>query len=382
VLIGGGVSDVYEGGGAGVKPASRAPRESDLERLPDGAPMFPGAPTVARIMAEAEQSVPLPEGAPRSIGPASPGARLVPLPEEQEPAGAGGPVDPEQLVQRVQELTEAMDGIEDSRARTVAEELTAAIIDLYGSGLERIVEILAAAGDPGEQIKQSLMDDGVVASLLLIHDLYPVELEDRVREALDTVRPYMESHGGGVELLDIADGVARLKLSGSCDGCPASQATLELAIKQALDEHAPDLAGFEAVQEQPAPAGVFELPIVGGGAVAPSRPAPPAAWTVLEGLQPPPEGTLIGIAVADQDLVLANVDGTLLAYANRCPQCGEHVHDGQLSEGVLACPGCARGYFLPRAGRSLDGEGLQLPPVPLLHQPGVDGIRVKVALSG
>ena len=47
-------------------------------------------------------------------------------------------------------------------------------------------------------------DDGVVASLLLMHGLYPVPLEDRVREALDSVRPYMESHGGDVELLGIA----------------------------------------------------------------------------------------------------------------------------------------------------------------------------------
>ena len=64
-------------------------------------------------------------------------------------------------------------------------------------------------------------------------------------EALEGVRPYMESHGGNVDLLGLEDGVARLKLEGSCDGCPASASTLELAIKQALDEAAPDLAGLE-----------------------------------------------------------------------------------------------------------------------------------------
>ena len=55
----------------------------------------------------------------------------------------------------------------------------------------------------------------------------------------------MESHGGNVELISLEDGVARLRLEGSCDGCPASSSTLELAIKTALEEAAPDLLGIE-----------------------------------------------------------------------------------------------------------------------------------------
>ena len=66
-----------------------------------------------------------------------------------------------------------------------------------------------------------------------------------MQEALDSVRPYMESHGGNVELLGIEDGVARLRLEGSCDGCPASASTMELAIEQALQEAAPDLEGID-----------------------------------------------------------------------------------------------------------------------------------------
>ena len=70
-------------------------------------------------------------------------------------------------------------------------------------------------------------------------------LEERVEAALVSVRPYMESHGGGVELVRLEDGVAHLRLRGSCDGCPASASTLELAIREALDEAAPDLDGIE-----------------------------------------------------------------------------------------------------------------------------------------
>ena len=69
--------------------------------------------------------------------------------------------------------------------------------------------------------------------------------DQRVQDALDSVRPYMDSHGGDVELLSLDEGVARIRLRGSCSDCSASSVTLELAIKQALDEAAPDLEGLE-----------------------------------------------------------------------------------------------------------------------------------------
>ena len=89
-----------------------------------------------------------------------------------------------------------------------------------------------------------MANDGLVAGLLMIHDLYPVPIEERVVQALDTVRPYMESHGGNVELLGIEDGIAKLRLEGSCKSCRASSSTLELAVRQALEEAAPTSRGW------------------------------------------------------------------------------------------------------------------------------------------
>src|SRR6201999_2542371 len=148
-----------------------------------------------------------------------------------------------------------------------------AVVQMYGAGLERIVEILVQTlgpGDPdGRRIADALSDDDLVSTLLLIHDLHPVPLEDRVRAALDSVRPYMESHGGNVELLSLQDGIATIHLRGSCSDCSASAVTLELAIKQALEEAAPDLEGLEvlgvAAQTGPQPGG---LPMVSGSAAS------------------------------------------------------------------------------------------------------------------
>lgn len=153
--------------------------------------------------------------------------------------------DPEQLFARVQELTDRLESAADPVVAALADDLVSAVVQLYGAGLERIVAAVAAAGPAGEGIAVALAQDDVVASLLLIHDLHPVPVEQRVAQALEQVRPYMESHGGDVELLGIEDGIARLRLSGTCKSCAASSATLELAVRQALEEAAPDLEGMD-----------------------------------------------------------------------------------------------------------------------------------------
>ena len=210
----------------------------------------------------------------------------------------------DQLIERVQTLTAQLEEHPDLHARAVADELVAAIIQLYGEGLERIF----AALDDG--IRDRLADDGVVASLMLIHGLYPIDLETRVKEALESVRPYMESHGGDVELLAIEDGVARMRLVGHCESCPASESTLELAIKKALEETAPDLEGLE-VEGVTRPE--FELPVIQSNGA-------PHAWTDLEG-DPPAVGGTAPMTVGGAEVLVANVGGTLLAYRNACGWC-------------------------------------------------------------
>jgi Fe-S cluster biogenesis protein NfuA/nitrite reductase/ring-hydroxylating ferredoxin subunit len=313
------------------------------------------------------------------------------------PEGAPGEVD--ELISRVQRLTEEVERIEDPRARRTAEELLAAVLELHGEGLARIGRALDEAGEAGVAVKGEMLEDGVISSLLLIHDLYPVGLEERVREALDGVRPYMESHGGDVDLLGLEDGVARIRLQGSCDGCPASASTLELAIKQALEETAPDLIGLEVegmTEAEPMPGENISgtpLPVInvspngeggngangaanGAAAEVGTEPRTRSRWLQPAGLRRPADGE---VSVADADgmrIVVANVSGSLLAFRDACPSCESEMSSGQLKGGVLACPACERRYYLPRAGRSMDAEKLLLEPVPLLDQGGVVTVAV------
>jgi Fe-S cluster biogenesis protein NfuA/nitrite reductase/ring-hydroxylating ferredoxin subunit len=299
-------------------------------------------------------------------------------PPQDSPGDQPRGSDPEALVQRVQELTVGLGEIANSGDRLRAEELVSAVIELYGEGLERIFGALEEAGDGAAAIRNRLAEDGVVASLMLIHGLFPVDLRTRVSEALDSVRPYMESHGGDVELIALDQGVARIRLEGSCEGCPASASTLELAIKQALDEAAPDLEGLvvEGAIASPSPIGeaATELPMV---QVAPGRAAAQPAWFQLDELEGVGEGELAEAEIEGVRLIVARIEGSLLAYRDACPGCKGSLLGGELTEGVLACPSCERRYYLPRAGRVLGGERLQLEPVPLLQSAG----GVKVALA-
>ena len=179
---------------------------------------------------------------------------------------------PEELVERVQDLLGSLDEIADPVAQARVQELVGTVLELYGAGLERILGVIADAGEGAIHIRNALLDDGVVASLLLIHGLYPVPLEERITEAVESVRPFLASHGGGVEILSVEDGVARLRLQGSCNGCPASASTLEHALKEAIEEAAPDLlslevegaVGLDAQDESSELA--FALPMVQAGA--------------------------------------------------------------------------------------------------------------------
>lgn len=298
----------------------------------------------------------------------------------------------DELLLRVQELQARLDAVEDPATREVAEELTSAVVQMYGAGLERIVGSLQQAGEEGKRLAVALAEDPLVVALLLIHDLHPVPLEARVRGALEQVRPYMESHGGNVELLSVQDGVARISLRGSCSDCAASAVTLELAIKQAIEEAAPDLEELQVEGVAPATTAGPALPVMGDSSTFEPTPggielpmvmspatAPPAvpSWFEVDHLDLVPVGQMVGAEVGGAELVVANVDGTLLAYTNTCADCGGPLDGGELQAGALACPRCARTFFLPRAGRSMDDERLQLEPVPLLREQG----HVKVALT-
>src|SRR6185312_16620838 len=162
-------------------------------------------------------------------------------------------------VARVDALLQDLESAIGAVPVDTAIELAQALLDLYGEGLARIVGHIADRDHDGE-LARALASDELVSHLLLLHGLHPVPLDTRVRGALAEVRPYLESHGGDVDLLGIDDGVVRLAMRGSCDGCASATMTLKLAIEDAIQKAAPDVEAVVAEGAvEPAPAPLLQI---------------------------------------------------------------------------------------------------------------------------
>ena len=280
----------------------------------------------------------------------------------------------QERVARMETLLEEIETLPDRNARSKAAEVVGVLLDLYGEGLARMMEVVAE-GEERERTFDAFAEDELVSHLLLLHGLHPLDLKTRVIMALEEVRPYLQSHGGNVELLGVKEGVARLRMQGSCSGCPSSTVTLRLAIEEAIQKTAPDLEGIEAegVAEEPKPAPT----IVAGPTLRKKEKKRPqedgASWTVVGGLPQLSSGRMLVKEVSDEPVLFLKLGDDFYAYRRLCPGCGESLEGGGLDEAVLTCSGCSRRYDVRRAGRCLDDPQLHLEPIPLL----VDEVAVE-----
>jgi Fe-S cluster biogenesis protein NfuA len=152
-------------------------------------------------------------------------------------------------IRRIETLLHEVEKFKDPDARRRTQEIVQALMDLHGSALEKILDKIASGGEDGLKLINSLAQDPIIESVMLLYGLHPLDLDARVGQALEKVRPYLHSHGGNVELLGIVDGVVRLRLQGSCHGCPSSAQTLKQTIEEAINERAPDATAIEVEGE-------------------------------------------------------------------------------------------------------------------------------------
>src|SRR5215472_3582138 len=241
--------------------------------------------------------------------------------------------------ERVEELLASLRS-QGGAAADTAEELVRLLVGLYGDGLSHIVASLQAGGQ---------------------------------------VRPYLGSHAGGVQYLGVRDGVARLRLEGTCHGCPSSTVTVRLAIEGAVQDAAPEVTEVvvEGMTAPPEPKllQIGPRPAPGPGA------GPPAAaggeWVPLPDVGPPSSRPVTASA-GDVAVLVCSVRGTLYAYRDECASCGSPMGEGTLHREVLTCP-CGARYDVCRAGAGLDGLAAHLDPLPLLADS--QGVRVAVPLA-
>lgn len=300
--------------------------------------------------------------------------------------------DPQQTSERVEQLLAEIQSAGDPRVRERAEELVRALMQLYGAGLAKIIE-LAGTGPPGKAgALDVLLSDELITSLLVMHDLHPVDVQDRVQRALDTVRPYLGSHSGGVEFLGIGDdGVVHLRLQGNCEGCPSSTATVKMAIERAIGEAAPEVTGLDVegmTETAPDEVPTVEpnlIPVESllhgpNGAVgahgAGTEPVGTPEWARVEEVSALEAGQARCLQVDGVRVLACRADGELYAYRDTCAACDSSLEGASLSGTELSCPSCGTTFDVRLAGRETGGGDRHLEPLPLLAEQG--DVRIAV----
>jgi Fe-S cluster biogenesis protein NfuA/nitrite reductase/ring-hydroxylating ferredoxin subunit len=253
-------------------------------------------------------------------------------------------------------------------ARERAEQLVREVTDLYGAALMRMMQT-ALAAEPG--IADRFAADDLIASLLLVHGMHPYDVERRVSDALDSVRPYLGSHGGDVSLLGVSDGVVRLQFQGSCKSCPSSSVTLELAVEDAVRAAAPEIESIEVVAAEN----------VSTSSVIPAESLMRRVHTNGHQWQPVPElaeladGEVGGFRVGGVTALVCRIGGDVYAYRDRCPSCLGTLAGARLRGAVLQCPACGAGFDAVHAGAGVGGD-THLEPLPILVRDGVLSMAV------
>ncbi|MBW0011922.1 NifU family protein [Mycobacterium sp.] len=260
-----------------------------------------------------------------------------------------------------------------------AQQLVQEVVGLYGAALERVMAQLADEPALGDR----LAADDLVASLLLVHGLHPHDVRRRVSDALDRVRPYLGSHGGDVDLLEITDGaegaVLRLAFRGSCKSCPSSAVTLELAVEDAVRAAAPEVSSIEVVtgEATKTPSVIPTESLMAHVRSSDSNGHSGAAWQPVPEVGDMEPGDVVGLLIGAVTLLVCRVGDDVFAYRDHCPVCDDSLRGAQLHDTLLRCPRCRVDFDVVHAGAGRDvPDGAHLEPLPLLIRDGVPSVAL------
>jgi Fe-S cluster biogenesis protein NfuA len=159
-------------------------------------------------------------------------------------------------VQKIGELVHDLESIADPAARAAAKELVQLLMDLHGTALERIMEIVFESADGGSKMIDELGQDQLVSSLLVLYGLHPDDLQTRVERKLQQIRSTLHKMGAEAKLVSVISGEVRLHVSLEGHTCGSTKSTVQGTMEEAMYEAAPDLTSLVVEGlEEPAASG-------------------------------------------------------------------------------------------------------------------------------
>jgi Fe-S cluster biogenesis protein NfuA len=171
-------------------------------------------------------------------------------------------------IQRIGGLVQEIEAIADPAVRAATKGLVQSLMDLHGAALEKALDIVASAGEPGMGIIERLGRDALVSSVLILYGLHPEDIETRVMKAVDRVRPQLRKQGCEVEVLGMSGGAIRLRVEAGSHTCGSTAKTAQATLEGAIYDAAPDLTSLviEGLEEKPASGFVALDKLLGGSA--------------------------------------------------------------------------------------------------------------------
>lgn len=142
---------------------------------------------------------------------------------------------------RVETLLERFNAFPSTTGvRADAEELVRVVSGLYGECLDRIAQALRAAfgKEEADALLERCCNDSLVASLLITHGLHPVPLQERVRRAVESVRPYLQSHDAEADIVHVDEDLVEVRMTGTADVIPKIESAIREAAPEVLDVRA------------------------------------------------------------------------------------------------------------------------------------------------
>ena len=157
-------------------------------------------------------------------------------------------------MQRIGQLVQEIESIADPAVKASTKILVQSIMDLHGLALEKSLEIIAGTGESGMNIIHKLGCDPVVSSVLLLYGLHPDDMETRVANAVEQIRPKLRKQGCEVEFFSVSEGAIRLRIETGSHTCGSTAKTVQATLEGAIYDSAPDLTSLviEGLDEKPA----------------------------------------------------------------------------------------------------------------------------------
>lgn len=272
----------------------------------------------------------------------------------------------EKIAERIDKALGKVNEIADEDAKMHALGLKTAIEDFHKIALTKVVQKLKS-DERGKELLFELVDEPSVLAVLQLHGIVKQNINARVQQVLDHVRPYMQSHGGDVEFAGIEEQTVFVRLSGACNGCSQSAVTLREGVEEAILANIPQIKKVEVVPNEPAPA-LIQIESLTASKTK--------GWIETLKVEDVPAGKMKCFRSEDQNILLVNLDNRLSAFRNECPHQGLPLDGGMLEadERMLTCPW--HGFkFDAGSGECLTAPAAQLESFPLRVENGVILVR-------